>query len=51
MDARCYAGSKNRTKYKKSKFTYRDLLGVIAIAGLITGIVFLNKFMWLGVVL
>ena len=44
MDARCYAGSKNRTKYKKMKFSYRDLIGVIFIAGLITGIVFLNKF-------
>ena len=51
MDARCYAGSKNRTKYKKARFTFRDLLGVIVIAGLITGIVFLNKFMWLAVVL
>ena len=44
MDARCYAGSKNRTKYKKPKFSYRDLLGVIFIAGLITGVVFLNNF-------
>ena len=51
MDARCYAGSKNRTKYKKAMFTYRDLLGVILVAGLITGIVFINKFAWLGVVL
>lgn len=51
MEARCYAGSKNRTKYKKAKFTYRDLLGVILVAGLITGIVFINKFAWLGVVL
>jgi energy-coupling factor transport system permease protein len=24
MDARCYAGSKVRTKYKKLKFTWRD---------------------------
>ena len=44
MDARCYAGSKNRTRYKKMKLSYRDLIGVIFIAGLITGIVFLNKF-------
>ena len=42
MDARCYAGSKNRTKYKKMKLSYRDFVGVIVIAGLITGIVFLN---------
>ena len=44
MDARCYAGSKNRTKYKKMTLSYRDLIGTILIAGLITGVVFLNKF-------
>ena len=44
MDARCYAGSKQRTRFKKLSFTWRDLLGVIFIAGLIVGIVFLNKF-------
>ena len=44
MDARCYAGSKNRTKYKKMKLSYRDLLGTILMAGLITGVIFLNKF-------
>lgn len=44
MDARCYAGSKNRTRYKKMKITYRDVLGTLLIAGLIVGVVFLNKF-------
>ncbi len=44
MDARCYSGSKNRTKYKKMKLSYRDLIGVLFIAGLIVGVVFLNKF-------
>lgn len=44
MDARCYSGSKNRTKYKKMKLSFRDLVGTILIAGLITGVVFLNKF-------
>ncbi len=44
MDARCYAGSKVRTKYKKAKITYRDLIGTILVGGLITGIIFLNKF-------
>ena len=44
MDARCYSGSKNRTKYKKMKLGWRDLIGTILIAGLITGVVFLNKF-------
>ena len=42
MDARCYSGSKGRTKYKKAKFTYRDVFGLLLIAGLIVGIVFLN---------
>ena len=44
MDARCYAGSKKRTKYKKMKFTFRDLIGLIVTAGLIVGVVFLNNF-------
>lgn len=44
MEARCYAGSKNRTRYKLLKLTFRDVLGVIFVAGLIVGIVFLNKF-------
>ena len=42
MDARCYSGSKNRTKYKKMKMTYRDLIGVIFTTGLIVGVVMLN---------
>ena len=42
MDARCYSGSKNRTKYKKMKLTWRDHLGTLLVAGLITGVVFLN---------
>lgn len=44
MDARCYAGSENRTRYKKLKSTYRDLIGAVVVAGLITGIVLLNGF-------
>lgn len=44
MDARCYSGSKNRTKYKKMRPTWRDLIGVLVLGGLITGVVFLNKF-------
>ncbi len=44
MDARCYSGSKNRTRFKKMKLSWRDLVGVVLMAGLITGVVFLNKF-------
>ena len=51
MDARCYSGSKNRTKYKKMTLTWRDLIGAIVVAGLITGIVFLNITGFLAVVL
>ena len=43
MDARCYSGAKWRTKYKKLTFTWRDLIGLLLVAGLITGIVFLNS--------
>ena len=50
MDARCYSGSKNRTKYKKLKLTWRDLIGTVVIAGLITGVVFLNITGFLAVV-
>ena len=50
MDARCYSGSKNRTKYKKMKLTWRDLLGTLLVAGLITGVVFLNITGFLAVV-
>ncbi|MCI9407753.1 MAG: energy-coupling factor transporter transmembrane protein EcfT [Clostridia bacterium] len=44
MDARCYSGSKNRTKYKKLKFGWRDLIIFILYAGLITGVVLLNFY-------
>ncbi|MBP5466718.1 MAG: energy-coupling factor transporter transmembrane protein EcfT [Clostridia bacterium] len=44
MDSRCYAGSKTRTRYKKLRLTFRDFIGVIAVAGLIVGIVYLNGF-------
>ncbi|MBE5756409.1 MAG: energy-coupling factor transporter transmembrane protein EcfT [Clostridiales bacterium] len=42
MDARCYSGAKGRTKYKKQRITYRDIIGFLVLAGLIVGIVFLN---------
>ena len=42
MDARCYAGSKKRTRYKKLRFSYRDLIGLLVVGGLIAGVVLLN---------
>lgn len=44
MDARCYWGSKDRTKYKKLKLSFRDPVAVIFVDGLITGVVFLNIY-------
>lgn len=51
MDARCYSGSKNRTKYKKMQLSWRDLIGIVIVGGLITGVVFLNITGFLAVVL
>ena len=44
LDARCYWGSKDRTKYKKLKLSFRDPVAVIFVGGLITGVVFLNIY-------
>lgn len=51
MDARCYSGSKNRTRYKKMKLSWRDLLGTLVIAALVAGVVILNNTGFLAVVL
>ena len=45
MDARCYSGGKKRTKYKKLRFTWRDLIGFLLGAGLITGVVLLKIYL------
>ena len=44
MDARCYSGSKIRTKYKKLKFGWRDIIITLLFAALITGVVLLNIY-------
>ena len=44
MDARCYAGSKVRTKYKKLTFTWRDLLAAALVAALLTGVILLRIY-------
>ena len=38
MEARCYAGAKGRTKFKKQRLTFRDLIGTLLTAGLIVSI-------------
>lgn len=45
MDARCYNGSKNRTKYKKLKFTLPDLFATLIELGVLAGIILLNKYL------
>lgn len=44
MDARCYTSSKSRTKYKKLKFGWRDLVAFLVFAALIAGVVLLNIY-------
>lgn len=44
MDARCYSGSKNRTKYKKLRFGWRDLVVTLLFAALIAGVILLNIY-------
>ena len=39
MNARCYSGSKVRTKYKKLKFTWRDFIAFLAIGAVLTGVI------------
>lgn len=45
MDARCYSGSKIRTKYKKLTFTWRDLLAFLLLLLLFAGIILLKIFL------
>ena len=42
MDARCYSGSKVRTKYKKLKYSARDLLALVLSAGLLAAVLLLR---------
>lgn len=44
MDARCYSGSHVRTKYKKLKFGWRDVVLAVIGVGLLTGIILLKVF-------
>ena len=42
MDARCYSGSKGRTRYKKMKLSYRDLIATLIFGILIGAVIYLN---------
>ncbi len=45
MDARCYSGSKVRTKYKKLTFTWRDWLAFLLGAGLLAGVIVTRTYL------
>ena len=42
MDARCYSGSVNRTKYKKLTFTWRDLVVGFVMIVLLVGVLLIK---------
>ena len=44
MDARCYSGSKVRTKYKKLTFGWRDLVAFLWMVSLVAGVVLLKIY-------
>ena len=44
LEARCYSATPNRTKFKKLKLSYRDVLGVIVLGMLIAGVVVVKAF-------
>ena len=45
MDARCYSSTSNRTKYKKLKAGWRDLVGTIVLVVCFVGVVLLNNYL------
>ena len=44
MDARCYSGRKVRTKYKKLTYGWRDLVALLIVAALLTGVILLRIY-------
>lgn len=45
MDARCYNGSKHRTKYKKLTFAVRDAVAVLFCAAIFAGVIVCNNLL------
>lgn len=45
MDARCYSGSKVRTKYKKLRFSLRDIAVFFLAAAMIAGVILLRIYL------
>lgn len=44
LDARCYSASPNRTRMKVLKFSWRDLIGTLIVAVIVT-LIFLDKYL------
>ncbi len=45
MDSRCYMGGKKRTKYKKLRFSWRDLIAASVGAALLAGVIVMRIFL------
>ena len=45
MNARCYSGSKKRTKYKKLKLGWRDFISFLLVAALLTGVIVMRIYL------
>ncbi len=44
MEARCYTGSRVRTKYKKLKFSVNDVIALFFVAAAFAGVILLNVY-------
>ena len=44
MDARCYSGSKVRTKYKKLTLGWRDVISFLGLSALLAGVILLRIY-------
>lgn len=44
MDARCYSGGKKRTKYKKLRLSWRDILVFLLLSAMIAGVVIMRSY-------
>ena len=44
MDVRCYSSGNKRTKYKKLRFTWRDLVATLFAAVMIAGVILFNIY-------
>ena len=44
MDSRCYSSSSKRTKFRKLKTSWRDLVGVLVTAVCLVGVILLNSY-------